>query len=100
MDAGRIHSGAPYPEVAFGEGFIRHARISETQASEFWERMAELTTEFDKLPRSGETGYGFRSASSRLTIRSCPAPGTTGRYSLIRTDPTRALAPGVRGSAA
>jgi DNA-binding transcriptional ArsR family regulator len=40
-------------------GFIRHARITEQQAAEFWERMAELVTEFDKLPRSGETTYGF-----------------------------------------
>jgi DNA-binding transcriptional ArsR family regulator len=40
-------------------GFIRHARISEAQASEFWERMTELVTEFDRLPRSGETVYGF-----------------------------------------
>jgi DNA-binding transcriptional ArsR family regulator len=40
-------------------GFIRHARISETQASAFWERMADLVTEFDQLPRSGETMYGF-----------------------------------------
>jgi DNA-binding transcriptional ArsR family regulator len=57
-------------EVAAGEsaaafregklwGFLRHARISEAQASEFWERMAELVTEFDQLPRSGETMYGF-----------------------------------------
>ena len=57
-------------EVAAGEsaaayrdgklwGFIRHARISEEQASAFWERMAELVAEFDKLPRSGETVYGF-----------------------------------------
>ena len=57
-------------EVAAGEsaaayrdgklwGFIRHARISEAQASEFWQRMAELVTEFDQLPRSGETVYGF-----------------------------------------
>jgi len=57
-------------EVAAGEsaaafrdgklwGFIRHARISEAQASEFWERMAELVTEFDRLPRSGDTMYGF-----------------------------------------
>src|SRR6266480_7820082 len=49
--------------VAFRDGklwgFIRHARISETQASEFWERMAELVAEFDQLPRSGETMYGF-----------------------------------------
>src|SRR5215475_7757762 len=57
-------------EVAAGEsaaafrdgklwGFLRHARISESQASEFWERMAELVAEFDRLPRSGQTMYGF-----------------------------------------
>jgi hypothetical protein len=40
-------------------GFIRHARVSEGQVSEFWERMAELVTEFDRLPRSGQTVYGF-----------------------------------------
>ncbi len=40
-------------------GFIRHARITEAQASEFWERMAELVAEFDRLPRSGDTMYGF-----------------------------------------
>ena len=40
-------------------GFIRHARISEAQASEFWERMAALVAEFDQLPRSGKTMYGF-----------------------------------------
>jgi DNA-binding transcriptional ArsR family regulator len=49
--------------VAFRDGklwgFIRHARISEAQASEFWERMAELVAEFDQLPRSGDTMYGF-----------------------------------------
>jgi hypothetical protein len=57
-------------EVAAGEsvgafrdgklwGFLRHARISEARAAEFWERMAELVTEFDRLPRSGRTVYGF-----------------------------------------
>ena len=40
-------------------GFIRHARISEDQASQFWDRMAELVDEFDRMPRSGETMYGF-----------------------------------------
>ncbi|NYE38378.1 DNA-binding transcriptional ArsR family regulator [Nocardioides cavernae] len=48
---------------AFAEGrlwgFIRHARISEEQASEFWQRMAALVEEFDHLPRAGETVYGF-----------------------------------------
>ena len=40
-------------------GFIRHARISPDQASRFWDRMAELVDEFDRLPRSGEAMYGF-----------------------------------------
>lgn len=40
-------------------GFIRHARISEDQASQFWDRMAELVDEFDRTPRSGDTMYGF-----------------------------------------
>ena len=40
-------------------GFIRHARITEAQAAEFWERMAQLVEEFDQLPRSGDTMYGF-----------------------------------------
>lgn len=40
-------------------GFIRHARISGDQASQFWDRMAELVDEFDRMPRSGESMYGF-----------------------------------------
>lgn len=48
---------------AFGQGklwgFLRHARISEDQASQFWDRMAELVDEFDRMPRSGESMYGF-----------------------------------------
>jgi DNA-binding transcriptional ArsR family regulator len=40
-------------------GFIRHARIAEEQAAAFWERMAALVDEFDRLPRSGDTMYGF-----------------------------------------
>jgi len=40
-------------------GFIRHGRISDAQVSEFWERMAKLVEEFDQLPGSGDTVYGF-----------------------------------------
>ena len=40
-------------------GFIRHARITEAQVSVFWERMAGLVEEFDRLPRAGRTVYGF-----------------------------------------
>lgn len=40
-------------------GFIRHARITEEQAGAFWERMGELVREFEQLPRTGDTVYGF-----------------------------------------
>lgn len=39
--------------------FIRHARIPPERAAEFWERGMALVHEFDKLPRSGATTYGF-----------------------------------------
>jgi len=50
-------------EAAFDAGqmrsFIRHARIPEESATEFWTRIEQLIHEFDRLPRSGETVHGF-----------------------------------------
>jgi DNA-binding transcriptional ArsR family regulator len=39
--------------------FIRHARIPEERAAEFWERVEAVIHEFDRLPRCGDTVYGF-----------------------------------------
>ena len=39
--------------------FIRRARISEDQAADFWERIEQVIHDFDTLPRSGQTVYGF-----------------------------------------
>ncbi|ADB31033.1 transcriptional regulator, ArsR family [Kribbella flavida DSM 17836] len=39
--------------------FIRHARIPEHQAAEFWRRVVQVIHEFDRLPRGGDTAYGF-----------------------------------------
>jgi DNA-binding transcriptional ArsR family regulator len=39
--------------------FIRHARIPPERAAEFWDRVMSLVHEFDGLPRSGDTAYGF-----------------------------------------
>lgn len=39
--------------------FIRHARIPEERAAEFWGRIDQAIHEFDRLPRSGDTSYGF-----------------------------------------
>jgi DNA-binding transcriptional ArsR family regulator len=57
-------------------GFIRHARISEAQASAFWERMAELVAEFDRLPRSGDTMYGFAVGVYPTDHPKLPEPGS------------------------
>src|SRR5512132_4456214 len=73
-------------EVAAGEsvaavhngklwGCIRHARISEEQASEFWKRMAELVAEFEQLPRSGDTVYGFAVGVYPTDLPGLPGPG-------------------------
>ena len=39
--------------------FIRHARIPPERASEFWTEVMSLVQDFDRLPRSGDTAYGF-----------------------------------------
>ena len=39
--------------------FIRHARIPRERAAEFWRRGMDLVQEFERLPRSGDTTYGF-----------------------------------------
>ena len=56
-----VAAGESAPAYRDGKlwGFIRHARITEAQASQFWERMAKLVEEFDQLPRTGDTTYGF-----------------------------------------
>jgi DNA-binding transcriptional ArsR family regulator len=38
---------------------LRHARIPEERAREFWAKVLVLAQEYAKLPRSGETVYGF-----------------------------------------
>jgi len=41
---------------------LRHARIPEERADEFWSRLAVLAEEFTTLPRGGDTVYGFVAA--------------------------------------
>lgn len=38
---------------------IRHARIPAQVASQFWKRVEALIREFTRLPRSGDTVFGF-----------------------------------------
>lgn len=39
--------------------FLRHARITEDQAAQFWSRVDEIIHAFDEQPREGATAYGF-----------------------------------------
>ena len=41
---------------------LRHARIPQERADEFWNRLALLAEEFTMLPRSGDTVFGFVAA--------------------------------------
>jgi DNA-binding transcriptional ArsR family regulator len=41
---------------------LRHVRMSEEQAAEFWELVMELAVEFTKAPRGGDRVYGFLGA--------------------------------------
>jgi DNA-binding transcriptional ArsR family regulator len=50
---------APAHQADDLRAIIRHARIPRERAAQFWERVFELTHEFMRLPRSGETVYGF-----------------------------------------
>jgi hypothetical protein len=38
---------------------LRHVRIPGKEASLFWRRVEALIREFSRLPRSGDTVYGF-----------------------------------------
>jgi hypothetical protein len=64
--------------------FIRHARIPEARAAEFWERVDQVIHEFDRLPRSGDTVYGFAgrpAGPTRPALPREPRPrGCLGRY--------------------
>ena len=63
LDFNDFEVAARESEAAFRDrrlwGFIRHARLPEEQAVEFWDRIAALVREFDELPRSGDTVYGL-----------------------------------------
>ena len=53
---------------------MRHARIPEEHAGEFFARVAELGEEFSKLPRSGDTVFGFVAAVYATALPSLPEP--------------------------
>ena len=47
------------PDTTRGGAEPAEQHLPEELAAEFWERIAALVREFDELPRSGGTVYGF-----------------------------------------
>jgi DNA-binding transcriptional ArsR family regulator len=54
---------------------LRHARIPEESAAEFWDRVEALSREFAQLPRSGDTAYGFVAGLYPTDYPTWPAAG-------------------------
>jgi DNA-binding transcriptional ArsR family regulator len=50
---------APAHEADKLRSILRRARIPPDRAAEFWERVFELTNEFGRVPRGGDTVYAF-----------------------------------------
>lgn len=53
---------------------LRRARIPAERAAEFWQGVVELADEFTRLPRSGDTIYGFAAGLYPTTQRTLPDP--------------------------
>ena len=68
------HAEAVAAEPGHMRSTLRHARIPEERADEFFARIAELGEEFSKLARSGDTVYGFVGAVYATDLPSLPEP--------------------------
>jgi hypothetical protein len=58
FEVAAAESAAAY-EIGQLRSFIRHARIPEERAGEFWHTVVQAIHQFDRLPRAGETAYGL-----------------------------------------
>jgi len=61
------------PEVDF-RATLRHARIAEDQVEEFFARVVELAEDFTRLPRQGDTVFGFVGAVYPTEHPALPPP--------------------------
>lgn len=54
---------------------VRQARISRQDATQFWDRLFDLTREFSALPRAGEETFRFVAGLYPTDYPSLPEPG-------------------------
>jgi DNA-binding transcriptional ArsR family regulator len=55
---------------------LRHVRMSEAQAVEFWEQVAALAEQFAKAPRGGDRVYGLLAAVYPTDLPTLPDGGS------------------------
>ena len=67
-----IEEGSAMPATT-----LRHVRMSEEQAAEFWEEVVQLAVKFDKAPRGGDRVYGFLGAIYPTNLPTLPDDSTT-----------------------
>jgi DNA-binding transcriptional ArsR family regulator len=53
---------------------LRHVRIPDERASEFWERVLDLSREYAAMPRSGDTVFGFAAGLYPTDYATLPDP--------------------------
>ncbi len=46
-------------DLALPASTLRHVRMTQEQATEFWQRVIDLAADFTKAPRGGDRVYGF-----------------------------------------
>ena len=68
-----IEEGSALPATT-----LRHVRMSEEQAEEFWERVLDLAVEFAKAPRGGERVFGFLGAVYPTDLPTLPDDSAAG----------------------
>lgn len=56
----------------------RHVRVPAEQAEQFWERVLSLSKEFARLPRAGDTVWGFVAALYPTDHPTLPEPSAAG----------------------
>ena len=66
---------APAHEADKLRSILRHVRIPDERAAEFWDRVVEVAREFTQLTRSGDTVYGFAAGVYPTDHPSLPEPG-------------------------
>ena len=65
-----VEEGAAMPATT-----LRHVRMSEEQAVEFWDEVGELAVRFAKAPRGGDRVYGFLGAIFPTDLPVLPQDG-------------------------